>query len=90
MERGIVDDPTRERKPTPKLRDDLLSQLAEKKRQTIATLRKKRVEMEKEEIERRKQEESKPKKPVYLTPDHVRRKRAADGITGELLFMFHI
>ena len=53
VERGDVEgDGTKERKPTPKVRDDLLLQLAEKKRQQIAALRAKRIENEKEEKEK--------------------------------------
>ena len=84
--RGEVDDPVKEKKPNPKIRDDLLIQLAEKKRQNIAALRRKIIELEKAGLDK----EVPVRKPVKLTPNHIRRQRAKMGIVsnGTQLFSF--
>ena len=76
--RGEVNDPVKEKKPNPKIRDDLLIHLAEKKRQNIAALREKIVELEKLNLNK----EVPARKPVKLTPNHIRRQRAKMGIVS--------
>ena len=80
-----MDDPEKERKPTPKIRDDLLNQLAEKKRQTINQLRDKTIEIEKSEMEK----PPKRKESAHITPDHVRR-AGGGGLKSQFLLKCHL